>query len=130
MRAQRNLTIDSNTSQPPSQDPSDLLKAKMEAFGHSMEPGHSAEPEEKPLTENEKALQQLELAVYGVQPWDPEIQGHKFGVPEPPAAKDRNHKTRYHPVVEQMTKLLMRDGKLAKAQRVCHVAIFGRTWLA
>jgi len=87
-------------------------------------------PNEKPLTANERALQQLELAVYGVRPWNSRTQGHKFGVPEPPIMKDRNHKTRYHPIVEQMTKLLMRDGKLAKAQRVGHVTVFGKPLLA
>lgn len=129
--AQRNLTIDSNASQqPPSQEISDTLREKMKAYGHSMETAETGGPAggvpaEEVLSENELALRQLELAVYGVQPWDPNVQGHKFGVPDSAVAKDRNHKSRYHPVVEQMTKLLMRDGKLAKAQRVGRVAVLG-----
>lgn len=69
------------------------------------------------LSENEKALEQLRQASYGLNPYDPAVEGHKYGVPEITA--HMNHKDRYGPVVLQVTKLLMRHGKLAKAQRVC-----------
>ena len=51
-----------------------------------------------------------------------EIQnpGHKFGLPRKPYPEGYNMKQRYHPVLEQITRLLMRDGKLSVAQRVCH----------
>lgn len=69
------------------------------------------------LSENEKALEQLRQASYGLNPYDPAVEGHKYGMPEITARM--NHKDRYEPVVLQVTKLLMRHGKLAKAQRVC-----------
>jgi len=69
------------------------------------------------LSENEKALEQLRQASYGLNPYDPAVEGHKYGMPEITA--HMNHKDRYGPVILQVTKLLMRHGKLAKAQRVC-----------
>jgi small subunit ribosomal protein S7 len=102
---------------------SDVLRSRMQAYGQQ-NPGRE-EPEEKQekpaerrLTENEIALNQLQQAAYGLNPFDPEVHGHKFGVPALPIAPDMNHKRRYDTVVEQITKLLMKDGKLAKAQRV------------
>jgi small subunit ribosomal protein S7 len=44
--------------------------------------------------------------------------GHKFGLPKKPYPEGFNMKQRYHPVLEQLTRLLMRDGKLSVAQRV------------
>ncbi|MCJ1356747.1 MAG: hypothetical protein MMC33_006742 [Icmadophila ericetorum] len=46
-----------------------------------------------------------------------ETQGHIFGLPELPIQSQSNLKHRYDPVVHQVTNLLMRDGKLSKAQR-------------
>ncbi|EWG39092.1 hypothetical protein FVEG_02085 [Fusarium verticillioides 7600] len=43
--------------------------------------------------------------------------GHKFGLPKRPWPQGFNLKKRYHPVLEQITRLLMRDGKLSVAQR-------------
>ena len=50
----------------------------------------------------------------------PEVggEGHKFGLPKAPLARTDHLKRRYDPVVEQLTKVLMRHGKLATAQRV------------
>ncbi|KAM5346667.1 hypothetical protein ACJ41O_009672 [Fusarium nematophilum] len=50
---------------------------------------------------------------------DVEVQnaGHKFGLPKRPWPEGFNMKKRYHPVLEQITRLLMRDGKLSVAQR-------------
>ena len=45
-------------------------------------------------------------------------EGHKFGLPEVPLKRTDNFKRRYDPVVEQLTKALMRHGKLSVAQRV------------
>lgn len=44
--------------------------------------------------------------------------GHKFGLPRRPWPEGFNMKKRYHPVLEQITRLLMKDGKLSVAQRV------------
>ncbi|KIW96247.1 uncharacterized protein Z519_03315 [Cladophialophora bantiana CBS 173.52] len=44
--------------------------------------------------------------------------GHKFGLPDlKPLGKAVNFKRRYDPVVEQVTRSLMRDGKLSRAQK-------------
>ncbi|KAI8721907.1 Ribosomal-S7 domain-containing protein [Fusarium sp. LHS14.1] len=50
---------------------------------------------------------------------DTEVEnpGHKFGLPQRPWPQGFNLKKRYHPVLEQITRLLMRDGKLSVAQR-------------
>ncbi|KHO01746.1 30S ribosomal protein S7 [Metarhizium album ARSEF 1941] len=54
--------------------------------------------------------------------------GHKFGLPKKPYPEGFNMKQRYHPVLEQLTRLLMRDGKLSVAQRnVATVMNFLRT---
>lgn len=45
--------------------------------------------------------------------------GHKFALPDVQSIKRTDHfKHRYDPVVEQVTKSLMKHGKLATAQRV------------
>ena len=46
-------------------------------------------------------------------------EGLKFGLPAYPLARTDQMRHRYDPVVEQVTKLIMEDGKLAAAQRVC-----------
>ena len=57
-----------------------------------------------------------------------ETQGHIFGLPELPIQSQSNLKHRYDPVVHQVTNLLMRDGKLSKAQRVSSsVSLVSRT---
>jgi hypothetical protein len=43
----------------------------------------------------------------------------KFDAPEVPA-KTMNFRKRYDSLQEQFTKMLMQDGKLARAQNVCH----------
>lgn len=48
-----------------------------------------------------------------------ETQGHRFGLPELPIPSAAHMKHRYDPVVHQVTNLLMKDGKLSVAQRVC-----------
>jgi len=90
----------------------------MEAFGQVKKDEDKPQKEEEDgLSENQKAIRQLELAAYGLDTFDVEVHGHKFGVPPMPLAKNLNHKRRYDTVVEQITKMLMKDGKLAKAQR-------------
>ncbi|KAG8169944.1 hypothetical protein KVR01_000689 [Diaporthe batatas] len=68
-------------------------------------------------TPGELALSQLELTAIGLNPFG----GFKFGEPEVPVGKlheTKFHmKHRYEEGIIQLTKLLMRDGKLSKAQR-------------
>lgn len=68
--------------------------------------------------ENETALNQLRMIEYGLSSHDPSVEGHKYGVPELPLPSQKHNKHRYDAVVSQVTRLLMKDGKLAKAQRV------------
>ena len=65
---------------------------------------------------NAAAIEQLELISKGVIHADP-TAGFKFGVPQRPGKED-HVQHRYSPVIEQVTNLLMRDGKKSKAQKV------------
>lgn len=49
--------------------------------------------------------------------------GLKFDVPETPV-KTLNFRKRYDSLQEQFTKMLMQDGKLARAQKACHLNPF------
>ena len=44
--------------------------------------------------------------------------GHKFGLPDMPLPRTEHFRGRYDPVVEQLTKSLMKHGKLSVAQKV------------
>ncbi|KAL7788841.1 ribosomal protein S7 domain-containing protein [Trichoderma afarasin] len=54
-----------------------------------------------------------------IVPVGTEVQnaGHKFGLPQKPYPDGFHVKKRYHPVLEQITRLLMRHGELSVAQR-------------
>lgn len=73
-------------------------------------------------TPREQALSQLELTALGLNPFDKRLSGLKFEDAEIPQGKlheTKFHmKHRYEEGIIQLTKLLMRDGKLSKAQRV------------
>ena len=45
--------------------------------------------------------------------------GHKFALPDMPFPRTEHFKRRYDQVVDQLTKSLMRHGKLSVAQKVC-----------
>ncbi|KAK3994552.1 ribosomal protein S7 domain-containing protein [Cladorrhinum sp. PSN332] len=66
---------------------------------------------------NKIALNQLEMVAYGLNPFDPEVEGHKFGLPELPLPSNMHKNHRYDDIVAQVTRLLMKDGKLGQAQR-------------
>ena len=68
--------------------------------------------------QNKRALDELQLIAYGVEALQVSEVGHKYELPNLPLPSDMRMKHRYNPVVVQITKLLMRDGKLSKAQRV------------
>lgn len=107
--------VDSTTSRlPPETSPAPAPSASAPA------PAPEAPENEVTYTseENEIALNQLRMIEYGLDPLDPSVEGHKFGLPELPLHPQKNVKHRYDEVVSQVTRLLMRDGKLAKAQRV------------
>ncbi|KAM4062934.1 ribosomal protein [Hirsutella rhossiliensis] len=76
-----------------------------------------------PPAEEAEALEATEQAAESslelVAPSEGEVEdlGHKFGLPPKPYPPGFNLKQRYHPVLEQITRLLMRDGKLSVAQR-------------
>jgi small subunit ribosomal protein S7 len=63
---------------------------------------------------NQAAVNQLELVSHGLNG----TAGNKFGIPQLPLPSKMHMKHRYDPVIAQITRLLMRDGKLGKAQRV------------
>ena len=68
--------------------------------------------------ENLLALGQMEAVSNGGHADDVLATGHKFGLPNLPLPSNTHLKHRYDPLVEQVTKLLMRHGKLSVAQRV------------
>jgi small subunit ribosomal protein S7 len=101
--------------------PSSFTGGLKEDAGAVAESKESAESTPEPGRENavnSLALEQLQLASYGLDPFDPTLVGHKYGLPDLPIPANMRAKYRYDPVVLQMTKLIMRDGKLSKAQRV------------
>lgn len=117
---------DNTTSTPPPQIPGQMGMpipssfvggAKEEAAESSVE-GQEGDVAESESALNQLALDQLQLAAYGLNPFDTTLVGHKYGLPELPIPSDMRAKHRYDPVVEQLTRLIMRDGKLSKAQRV------------
>lgn len=85
-------------------------------------------------TPNEEARMQLELTANGVNPFDKKFTGLKFEEPEIPQGK--LHETQFHmrhrydEGIDQLTRLLMRDGKLSKAQNVSYHAAYPPTHLS
>ncbi|KAI1387809.1 ribosomal protein S7 [Hypoxylon trugodes] len=123
----RGLADDTTTRQPPS-DPSSALPPSL-----SFEQPLSVTPPPEPTTEtseyvpqppevfapnflNAEALDALEKAAAGRDLYDDGSDGLLFDVPGR-LGKHEKLQDRYHPVVDQVTKLLMKDGKLSKAQR-------------
>lgn len=64
------------------------------------------------------ALGQIEAVASGGHASDVGISGSKFELPDLPLPSTSNLRHRYDPVVEQVTKLIMRHGKLSVAQKV------------
>ncbi|KAK3402199.1 ribosomal protein S7 domain-containing protein [Sordaria brevicollis] len=75
------------------------------------------EPPVEVTPENAAALAQLSEIAYGVKTANVSLEGHKYGLPTLPLPSELHHKYRYSEVVNHATKLLMKDGKLSKAQR-------------
>ena len=49
------------------------------------------------------------------------IRGVKFGLPGVPLPANAHIQHRYDPIVQQITTLMMRDGKIGAARTVCPV---------
>ncbi|KAI1301088.1 ribosomal protein S7 domain-containing protein [Xylaria venustula] len=69
---------------------------------------------------NAEAIKALEQAAAGEDAQELLAKGLKFGMPTPPR-KHEQLQDRHHPVIHQVTRMLMRDGKLSKAQK--HVSL-------
>ncbi|KAI3321074.1 ribosomal protein S7 [Xylariaceae sp. AK1471] len=69
---------------------------------------------------NADAISALEQAAAGEDALTLVEEGLKFHMPTPPG-KNEQLQDRHHPVVHQVTRMLMRDGKLSKAQK--HVSL-------
>jgi small subunit ribosomal protein S7 len=83
--------------------------------------GNKADAAESTSFANLVSLGQMENIAAGGHGTDPvtvDTVGHKYGLPELPLPKNANFKYRYDPIVDQITNLLMKDGKLSVAQRV------------
>ncbi|KAK2049274.1 ribosomal protein S7 [Colletotrichum somersetense] len=78
-----------------------------------------------PTPSNGDPLRDLEILASGgllvnaeeVEVARPQPPGYKFPLPKLPLPPHSHLKSRYHPVLDQMTNLMMRDGKKAQAQR-------------
>ncbi|KAK1590638.1 30S ribosomal protein S7 [Colletotrichum navitas] len=78
-----------------------------------------------PTQSNGNPLRDLEILASGgllakdqeVEVTTPQRLGHKFPLPKLPLPPHSHLKSRYHPVLDQLTNLMMRDGKKAQAQR-------------
>ncbi|CAN8097660.1 unnamed protein product [Discula destructiva] len=85
----------------------------------STQPIREEDVQMRELTQQETALQQLEMAAHGLDSFTP-FTGYKFD--EPPMPQGKMHTAQYHlrhrydEGIAQLTRLLMRDGKLSKAQ--------------
>ena len=64
------------------------------------------------------STKRMQEALISLEDEDIVTEGHKFGLPALPLHSMANIKHRYDPVVQQVTNLLMQDGKLSVAQRV------------
>lgn len=72
---------------------------------------------------NSSLLNQYEEVPEDVEEEEVDL-GVKFGLPKLPLPPGSKLQNRYEPIVDQVTKLLMRHGKLATAQRVCSCFVF------
>ncbi len=65
-----------------------------------------------------KILNSQTIAMLNSRPSESQPPGQIFGLPELPLPSKSHLKHRYDPIVEQVTNLLMQDGKKSIAQRV------------
>ncbi|KAI0898969.1 ribosomal protein S7 [Annulohypoxylon nitens] len=121
----RGLADDINSRPPPPGDyyESDLPPPPPEE--HSPSPSEPEAPREyvpqppeifAPNFLNAQAIAALERASEGEDYFEEEAEGLLFDMPDK-VGQNEQLQGRYDPVVDQITKILMRDGKLSKAQR-------------
>lgn len=109
----RGITDDTNTRIPPQSEtppptPAEYVPKPPEIFA--------------PNFLNAEAIAALEKAAANQALYDEGDEGLLFNMPDR-VGKGQQLQDRYHPVVEQVTKLLMKDGKLSQAQRVRRYSI-------
>ncbi|KAI0173563.1 ribosomal protein S7 [Hypoxylon sp. FL1284] len=116
--ARRGLSDDMTTREPPQQPPLEAAgEPAAETALEKQYPGLRPPEVFAPNYLNAEALAALEKAAAGRDVYgDDEGEGLLFDMPARPS-RDQKLQDRYHPVLDQITKLLMKDGKLSKAQR-------------
>ncbi|KAF3054958.1 37S ribosomal protein S7, mitochondrial [Daldinia childiae] len=107
----RGLSDDTNTRIPPSPPPQSETPPPTPAEYVPKPPELFA-----PNFLNAEAIAALEKAAANQGLYDDDDEGLLFNMPDR-VGKGQQLQDRYHPVVEQVTKLLMKDGKLSQAQR-------------
>lgn len=97
-----------------------MLKEKKEENFQQDDKAAAAPETESTTFDNLLALGQIEAIAHGGEASDvtPEMVGHKFPLPELPLPPFSNRKERYDPIVDQVTNLMMKHGRLSAAQRV------------
>ncbi|KAI2633297.1 ribosomal protein S7 domain-containing protein [Xylaria nigripes] len=135
--ARRGMTGDNNMYPPnsyppnmqsPNMHPSDMYPPEYYQGDHypqeyQSEPAQATVDLPDPFqafTDNVVAIQALEEAATGQDVLKQVPEGLKYHMPTPPGKHDQLQ-DRHHPVIHQVTRMLMRDGKLSKAQR--HVGL-------
>ena len=109
---------DNTTSREPPSGSDGALPPSMAGKASAEQPHTSPRPEQfAPNWLNAEAIARLEQVAAGEDMYDNE-EGLKFGVLSQLPGKHDHLQKRYPEVLDQVTKLLMRDGKLSKAQRV------------
>lgn len=131
--ARRHYSGDTTSSEPPSGPGSPSARgSSIPSIPDSMlRPGEQQPPQireedvqMREATEQETALQQLQMAAHGLDSF--KFTGYKFE--EPPMPEGKTHLSQYHmrhryeEGISQLTRLLMRDGKLSKAQNVSSIS--------
>ncbi|KAK4176818.1 ribosomal protein S7 domain-containing protein [Triangularia setosa] len=113
-----NLTPDSQLPQseqlPPSSSSSSSSSLSPEQFDNAAQ---QSVRQQQQRQDNVNALNRLEMVAYGLNPFDAKEEGHKYGLPSLPLPSELHKDHRYDDVMGQITRLLMKDGKLSKAQR-------------
>ncbi|KAL2202980.1 ribosomal protein S7 [Sarocladium strictum] len=108
------------TRAPPKDSDPGLTKAQEESLYQEGMIPTPQEAEEK-FGEEVRHQEEVEHAVVAnaapALEHEPPESGLKFAPPKPLSGEGYHLKRRYHPVLEQITRLLMRDGKLSVAQR-------------
>lgn len=79
---------------------------------------HERQPQPQPQPDEASAALVANMIAEADLTAAEKVTGLKFALPDE-MPKTENFRTRYEPLLEQFTKLLMEDGKLTRAQKVC-----------